>query len=546
MLQPTILLLKEGTDTSQGKPQLISNINACCAIVDTIRTTLGPRGMDKLVYAPGGSNVTISNDGATIMRLLEIVHPAAKTLVDIARSQDEEVGDGTTSVVVLAGELLKQSKQFVEDSVHPTIIIKGLRKACELAKQKINELSIKLDKKEGALRTMLEHCAGTALNSKLIGSHKSFFAPMVVDAVLHLDDDQDINLIGIKKVPGGSMEDSMLVEGVAFKKLFSYAGFEQQPKKFESPKIILLNIELELKAEKDNAEIRVEGHEEYKRMVDAEWTIIFNKLDEIVNSGAQIVLSKKAIGDLATQYFADRNIFCGGRVADEDMRRLAKATGAVVQTTSSNLTEDILGTCAVFEEKQIGKERYNLFSGCTQAKTATMILRGGGEQFIAEMDRSVHDAIMVVRRARKHTNIVAGGGAIEMEVSKYLREYSRTIHGKQQLIINAFAKALEVIPHQISENSGLDATTILNKLRQKHNQGGTWYGVDILNDDICDTFESFVWEPAQVKLNSFTAATEAACLILSVDETVKNPGASNEMPGAQGGMPGGGRGRGMR
>mmetsp|Transcript_111174 Transcript_111174/g.166531 ORF Transcript_111174/g.166531 Transcript_111174/m.166531 type:complete len:547 (-) Transcript_111174:40-1680(-) len=543
MLQPTILLLKDGTDTSQGKPQLISNINACCAIVDTIRTTLGPRGMDKLVYAPGTSNVTISNDGATIMRLLEIVHPAAKTLVDIARSQDEEVGDGTTSVVVLAGELLKQSKQFVEDSVHPTVIIRGLRIACELAKAKINELSVKLDKdKQGALRAMLEKCAGTALNSKLIGSHKKFFAPMVVDAVLHLDDDQDLGLIGIKKVPGGSMEDSELVEGVALKKLFSYAGFEQQPKKFEAPKIVLLNIELELRAEKDNAEIRVEGHEEYKRMVDAEWTIIFNKLDEIVKCGAQIVLSKKAIGDLATQYFADRGIFCGGRVPDEDMKRLSKATGATVQTTSSNLTENVLGTCATFEERQIGKERYNVFSGCTEAKTATIILRGGGEQFIAEMDRSIHDAIMVVRRARCHTDVVAGGGAIEMEVSKYLREYSRTIHGKQQLIINAFAKALEVIPHQISENAGLDATTILNKLRQKHVQGGKWFGVDIMNDSICDTFESFVWEPSQVKLNSFTAATEAACLILSVDETVKNPGASNEMPGA----PGGGMGRGMR
>merc|ERR1712000_447382 len=388
---------------------------------------------------------------------------------------------------------------------------------CQLAKQKIDDLSIKLDKEEGALRTMLERCAGTALNSKLIGSHKSFFAPMVVDAVLHLDDDQDINLIGIKKIPGGSMEDSVLVEGVAFKKLFSYAGFEQRPKKFENPKIILLNIELEL-----NAEIRVEGHEEYKRMVDAEWSIIFNKLDEIVNSGAQIVLSRKAIGDLATQYFADRGIFCGGRVEEEDMRRLAKATGATVQTTSSKLTDDVLGTCALFEEKQIGKERFNVFSGCTEAKTATIILRGGGEQFIAEMDRSIHDAIMVVRRARKHTNIVAGGGAIEMEVSKYLREYSRSIHGKQQLIINAFAKALEVIPHQISENAGLDATTILNKLRQKHVQGGKWFGVDIMNDSICDTFESFVWEPSQVKLNSFTAATDAACLILSVDETVKN------------------------
>jgi len=537
MLQPTVLLLKEGTDTSQGKPQLISNINACCAVVDTIRTTLGPRGMDKLIYTNGSNSLTISNDGATILKKLEIVHPAARTLVDIARSQDEEVGDGTTSVTVLAGELLKQSKQFVEDNVHPTVIIKGLRAACELAKKKINELAVDLSKADKSeIRSMLERCAGTALNSKLIGSHKAFFAPMIVDAILHLDDDQDLDLIGIKRVQGGSVEDSILVEGVAFKKLFTYAGFEQQPKKFLKPKILLLDIELELKAVKDNAELRVSGHEEFVKMVEAEWSLIFDTLEEITKSGAQIVLSRKPVGDIATQYFADRGIFCGGRVEKDDMKRLATATGAAVQTTTSNLTEDVLGTCEVFEERQIGKERFNFFGGCTEAKTTTIILRGGGEHFIAEMDRSMHDALMVVKRARKHNTIVAGGGAIEVEVSKYLREYSRTIHGKQQLIINAFAKALEVIPHQISENAGLDATTILNKLRQKHDQGFKWYGVDILNDDICDTFESFVWEPTQIKLNSFTAATEAACLVLSVDETVKNAA------GQQGRMPGAGRG----
>jgi len=213
-----------------------------------------------------------------------------------------------------------------------------------------------------------------------------------------------------------------------------------------------------------------------------------------------------------------------------------------MQTVSANLGDDIMGTCDIFEERTIGKDRYTLFNGCKQQKAATIILRGGGDAFIDEMERSINDALMVVRRARKHTAVVAGGGAIEIEVSKYLREYSRTIHGKQQLIINAFAKALEVIPHQISENAGLDATTILNKLRQKHDQGGKWYGVDILNDNICDTYESFVWEPALVKLNALTAATEAACLILSVDETIKNAAADHSMPG--GGMPGGGMGRG--
>jgi len=237
----------------------------------------------------------------------------------------------------------------------------------------------------------------------------------------------------------------------------------------------------------------------------------------------KIILSRLAIGDLATQYFADRGLFCAGRVTDDDLKRVCKATGASVQTTVNDLVPTILGTCKLFEERQIGGSRYNLFTGCPQAKTATIILRGGGEQFIDEAERSIHDAIMIVKRARKHSSIVAGGGAAEMEVSKYLRDYSRTIHGKQQLIINAYAKALEVIPRQVADNAGFDSTDILNKLRMKHAQeDGRWYGVDIINEGICDTYESFVWEPTLVKTNGITAATEAACLILSVDETVRN------------------------
>eukprot|EP01094_Clydonella_sp_ATCC50884_P018926 TRINITY_DN3598_c0_g1_i2.p2 TRINITY_DN3598_c0_g1~~TRINITY_DN3598_c0_g1_i2.p2 ORF type:complete len:411 (+),score=149.10 TRINITY_DN3598_c0_g1_i2:36-1268(+) len=406
MLQPTILLLKEGTDTSQGKAQLISNINACTTIVDTVKTTLGPRGMDKLVW--NDRSTTISNDGATIMRLLDIVHPAARTLVDIAVSQDEEVGDGTTSTVVLAGSLLQQSKEFIEDGVHPTLIIKGLRAACELATKHIGELAVPTS--DADQRKMLERCAATAMNSKLIGTHQDFFAPLVVDAVMHLDEDQDIGLIGIKKQSGGSMDDSFLVEGVAFPKCFSYAGFEQQPKQFSNPKILALNLELELKAERDNAEVRI-SPEKYQEIVTAEWEIIYEKLEKIVASGAQVILSRLAIGDLATQYFADRGLFCAGRVGSDDLRRITKATGASVQTTVSSLLESELGTCAKFEEKQVGGQRYNMFTGCPEAKSVTVVLRGGGEQFIDEMDRSIHDAIMVVRRARQATHGGAGGGA---------------------------------------------------------------------------------------------------------------------------------------
>jgi len=479
--------------------------------------------MDKLVHENGG-NITISNDGATIMKLLEIVHPAAQTFVDIAKSQDEEVGDGTTSVVVLAGEFLKEAKEFVQEGVHPNVIAKGFREACELARSKIEELAVTISAKDPKdLRNVLERCAATALNSKLIGSHRDFFSKMVVDAVMTLDDDMDMPLIGIKQEKGGSMEDSVLVPGVAFKKVFSYAGFEQQPKRIENAKILLLNLELELKAEKDNAEIRIENPEQYNSLVEAEWKIIYDKLDTIVKSGAKVVFSKQGVGDLAHQYFADRGVFTGGRVPMDDLRRVSKATGAAIQTTVSNLIPGVLGHCDLFEERQVGGERYNFFTGCKESKSATIILRGGGEQFIEEAERSLHDAIMIVRRARKHSSVVAGGGAIEMELSKILREHSRTIKGKQQLIINAYAKALEVIPRQIAYNAGFDSTDILNKLRQRHALGGKWFGVDIENEDICDAYEKFVWEPTVVKLNSITAATEAACVILSVDLTVKNP-----------------------
>jgi T-complex protein 1 subunit eta len=527
MLQPSIILLKDGTDTTQGIGQLISNINACEMIANIIKSTLGPSGMDKLIYE--GEKATISNDGATIMKMLDIVHPAAKTLVDIAKSQDEEVGDGTTSVVILAGEILSLSKQFIEEGVHPKILINAYRKACQMAKDKINELAVDISGKEN-LRDILEKCGATALNSKLISSHSKFFAKMVVDACLRLEGDLDLDLIGIKKEPGGSLEESIFIEGVAFKKCFSYAGFEQQPKKFTKPKILLLNLELELKAERENIEVRVDNPEDFKEFVNMEWKIIYDKLDKITASGANMVLSRLAIGDLATQYFADRGMFCAGRVPQEDLARVAKATGGRIQTTVSNLTPDVLGDCGEFEEKQIGSQRYNLFTGCKNTKTATMILRGGGKQFIEEAERSIHDAIMIVRRAMKYKKIIAGGGAVEIEISRHLIQQAKQIPFKQQAFIRAFAKAFEAIPRQLAENAGFDPVDILAKLRKKHKNGGVWYGVDIVNENICDTFETFVWEPALIKLNCIEAATEAACVILSVDRKFKNPKASNKLP----------------
>ncbi|GAV53658.1 hypothetical protein ZYGR_0AK01600 [Zygosaccharomyces rouxii] len=537
---PTIVVLKEGTDTSQGRGQIISNINACVAVQEALKPTLGPLGSDILIVS-GSGKTTISNDGATILKLLDVVHPAAKTLVDISRAQDAEVGDGTTSVTILAGELMKEAKPFLEEGISSHIIMKGYRKAVSLATAKIQELAVDISDKGGENRELLERCAKTAMTSKLIYKNADFFVKMCVDAVLSLDrNDLDDKLIGIKKIPGGAMEESMFINGVAFKKTFSYAGFEQQPKRFKNPKILSLNLELELKAEKDNAEVRVEHVDDYQAIVDAEWQLILNKLKQIEDTGANIVLSKLPIGDLATQYFADRNIFCAGRVSGDDLNRVILAVGGSIQSTTTDIRPEYLGTCDKFEEIQIGSERYNVFEGCTKAKTCTLLLRGGAEQVIAEVERSLHDAIMVVKRALQNKLIVAGGGATEMEISKHLRDYSKTVAGKQQLIINAFAKALEVIPRQLCENAGFDAIEILNRLRMAHSKGEKWYGVDFEIENIGDNFAKFVWEPALVKINELNSAAEATNLILSVDETITNKESANNA-----GAPPQGRGRGM-
>ncbi|ORY35176.1 chaperonin Cpn60/TCP-1 [Rhizoclosmatium globosum] len=482
-VQPQIIILKEGTDTSQGKGQLLSNINACMAVADCVRTTLGPRGMDKLIVDSKG-DVTISNDGATILRLLDIVHPAGKAIVDISRAQDAEVGDGTTSVTLLAAEFLKEIKQNVEDGVSPQIIMKGFRKASVLAINKVKELAVTIERKNPTeFRDLLEKCAATAI----------LLQKMVVDSVLHLDQvELNEKMIGIKKIPGGAMQDSLFVDGVAFKKTFSYAGFEQQPKTFKSPKILCLNVELELKAEKDNAEVRIDAVQDYQSIVDAEWSIIYDKLEKIVATGAKIVLSRLPIGDLATQYFADH------------LNRVVKAVGGAVQSSVNDIGPVHLGTCDFFEEKQIGSERFNLFQGCPQAKTCTLLLRGGAEQFIAEVERSLHDAIMI--------SVVAGGVLLRW---KFLNTSATT-----QRLWFRFNR----YPESVASKA--------------HYVGGTWFGVDMESEGIADNFEKFVWEPALVKTNAIAAATEAACLILS------------EQPGqGMGGAPmrgRGARGRGRR
>ncbi|OZC08815.1 T-complex protein 1, eta subunit [Onchocerca flexuosa] len=547
MMNAPIILLKEGTEAKFGKQQIISNISACNVIADSVRTTLGPRGMDKLVIDSKGKT-TISNDGATILKLLDVVFPAAQVMVDIAKSQDAEVGDGTTSVVILSAELLKRSKPFIEDGVSPQLIIRSYSKACEEAISRLKQLAVKISG-DANMREMLKRCATTCLSSKLISQEREFFAEMAVDAVSYLDENLSSNMIGIKKVSGGSLSDSQLVKGIAFKKAFSYAGFEMQPKHYKNPLIALLNIELELKAEKDNAEMRIQSVDEYQKVsfvfakisfiVDAEWTILYDKLKKIHESGAKVVLSKLPIGDVATQW----DMFCAGRVEQADMDRLIAACGGTILTTVSQISKELLGSCAEFYEQQVGSERYNFFLGGMKAQSCTVILRGSAEQFIAETERSLHDAIMVVRRAKKNDTIVAGGGAIEMELSRLIRDISKTIAGKEQFFWQAFAKTLEdhkclgllslkclsfsFLYDDLRISQCIDATDILNRLRHRHAKGDKWAGVDIYAEDVSDNMEACIWEPAVVKINALTAATEAACLVLSIDQTIKNPRAAS-------------------
>lgn len=520
MIRPPILLLREGVDQSQGLGQLISNINACHAIGEILSSTLGPRGMDKLLHNGNHRRAIVTNDGATLMNELDIVHNAARLLVDVSKSQDEEIGDGTTTVVVISCALMDSIKGYLEDSVHPQVIIRAFRQALNLSIRKLNEVAVTID---GSERSVLEQCAATTLRSKLVSDSRDFFAKMVVDAVLNLDDELRLTDLGVKLVKGGSIGESFFVPGVAFKRTFFYAGFDQQPKKFSTPKILLLNVELELKAEGTGAEVRVEDSSKFQEIVDAEWKIIFNKLEECIKSGANIVLSKKPIGDVATQFFADQGVFCAGRVPDDDIQRMAKATGGVILSTTSSINPEWLGTCGVFEERQVGSKRFNVFTEC-QGKSATIVLRGGAKEFLEEAKRSIHDAIMIVRRTKKAQKVVGGGGAIEMTIAHFLRESALKLEGKSQLIIEAYADALESIPRALANNAGFDSFAILNKLRSIHAKPeGTWFGVDVEKGDIIDSIKSFIWEPLVVKLNALKAATEAACTIIGVDETVAIP-----------------------
>lgn len=493
------------TDTREGKPQLIGNIDTWRKVSECICTTLGPYGQDKMFVSKEG--ILITNDGATILRRKKFSHPAARLLVGISENQDDEVGDGTTSVVLLASELLQKLKGLIKDDFPLDVIVETIEFFRDFCLEKLEE--VKVDYSD----EMLQKIAETSINSKVLRYEKEYFGALVVDALKNIGY-EDKQLVGIKKVTGGGIRDSFFVEGVAFEKCFTYAGYEQQPKMIISPRIACLHLELEWKAERDNAEVRVYGVEEYQNVVDAEWKIIRDKLDEIIASGANVVLSSLPIGDYATQYFARKGIFCSGRVDKDDLQRVAVFSGCSVVSSTRHLS---IGGCGRFEERQVGKVRYNFFSGGSN-KASTVLLRGPGSTALDEMERSINDALMVIGKTIRTKEVVCGGGSTEMYLSRLVKEKALEFENKQLFVGNCIAQALEIIPFTLATNFGADALLCIQQLRRNHSKEKFFYGVS--SGGAVDVRVSSVFEPLSVKRNMIKAAFSAASSLVLVDSTV--------------------------
>nr|XP_027201298.1 T-complex protein 1 subunit eta-like [Dermatophagoides pteronyssinus] len=537
-LHRPIIILKAGTEASKGKQLVLSNFRACKMISDVVKSTLGPLGQDKLITVNKQTHIT--NDGATIMNLLMIEHPVAQILADVSQSQDAQMGDGTTSVVLLAAELLEQATCFVEAGAPAALICAGYRRACNLATAYLRRIAVDFSALNPAeLRERVEKCAMTPLNSKLLATNRRFFARMVFDGVHQLlqhSDSFNHKLLSIVKVQGGSAEDSHWVQGVVFKKCFSYAGFENAPKQFKQGALVaLLSFELELKAEKENAEIRINNMADYQKVIEAEWQNLIDKLDALVNAQVNVVLSRQCIGDIATQYLADRGVFCAGRVEADDLLRVSLATGGTVLNTVHDLRSEALGRARSFEEVQIGKHRYNVLTAEKPSPVSTIVVRGGAKHYLDEAERSLHDSIMICGRTLQSKLIVAGGGAVEMELYAYLQKAALKEHYRLQPFIQAFARALEVIPLTLAANSGLDSMRTLVQLRKLHHalaEEHRWKGVDCFESSggpVTNMYEACVWEPYEVKNHMLNVALDAASLIINIDEMITNP-SSNPAP----------------
>jgi thermosome len=535
-----ILILPEGTLRQVGKDAQKNNIAAAKAVADSVRSTLGPKGMDKMLV-DGVGDIVITNDGVTILEEMEIEHPAAKMMVEIAKTQNEEVGDGTTTAVIIAGELLKKSQELLEQEIHPTVITKGLKLAKDESLKILEELGkpVSINDKE-----MLEKIAITSMSGKSVERASPVLAKLVVDAVKSVAQMEngkieiDNENIKREKKHGGSSEETELIRGIVIDKEVVHPGM---PKSLKDAKIALLDAALEVKETETDAEIRITSPDQMQAFIEQEQKMLKNMVEKVVASGANVLISQKGIDDLAQHYLAKKGILACRRVKKSDMEALSKATGGRIVSNLDDLSSVDLGFAKLVEEKKIAGEAMTFVRDCKDPKAVTLLVRGSTEHVVDEVDRSVEDAIGAVSSALEVGKIVSGAGAPEEEVAKRLRKFAEKFSGREQLAILAFADALEVIPRSLAENAGLDPIDILVELRASHEQGKTNFGVDIFNGKVSDAFAAGVIEPLKVKTQAIKSAAEAAEMILRIDDVISasklGKGGMGGMPPGMGGMP---------
>ena len=539
-----VILLKEGSTETKGREAQRNNIAAAKIIAEIVRSSLGPRGMDKMLVDSLG-DVTITNDGATILKEIDVQHPAAKMLVEISKTTDNEVGDGTTSVVVLAGSLLEFAESLINQDVHPTVIVDGYRKAAKKAKQFLEESA---DKVSGNDKAILLKIAKTAMQTKLVKKNSGQLADLVIKAVTAVTEKDgteykvDEDDIKVEKKAGGSMNDSVLIQGIILDKEVVHGGM---PKSIVDAKIALLNNALEISKTETDAKINISNPQQMKSFLDEENRMLKDMVDKVIGSGATVVFCQKGIDDMSQHYLAKAGVLAVRRIKESDLTKLSKATGARIVTNLDDLFEKDLGTAGLVEERKIEEDRWVFVEGCKHPKSVSLLLRGGSQRVVDEVERSVHDAIMVVRDVIQFPSIVAGGGAPETYAATKIRSWAKTLEGREQLAAEKFAEALESIPITLAENAGMDPIDTLATLRSRQIKGEKWTGIDVLKGRVSNMKSSDIIEPLAVKLQVISAAAEAACMILRIDDVISVSKAAAPPGGGGGGMPPGMGGGGM-
>jgi len=532
--------MREGSERSTGRDVQRNNIMAAKMMAEAVKSALGPKGMDKMLVDSSG-DVIITSDGRTILDKMDIEHPAAKMMVEVAKTQDAEVGDGTTTSVVLAGELLGKAEDLLNKGVHPTVIVEGYSKAADKALETLENIAIPINPTG---KEFLKKVAATSMASKLVSESKEQLAKIAVEAVLHVarkvgeDFMVDLDDIMVEKKPGESMSETKLIEGVVLDKEVVHSGM---PKRVEKAKIALLESALEIKKTEFDTKINIERPEQMSSFLREEEDMLKAMVEKIISSGATVVFCQKGIDDMVQHFLARKGVLAVQRVKESDVKKLAMATGGKAVTNLEGLSRSDLGFAEVVEERKIGDDKLTFIEGCKNPRSVAILIRGADKRFLEEAERSVHDALCVVRDVVQVPKIVAGGGAPEMEVAKALRGYAETLPGREQLAVRSFGEAMEIVPLTLGENAGLDPIDLLLELRSRHEKGEKWAGIDVLEGKIRDMRELEVYEPLAVKKQTIKSATEATTMILRVDDVIAS-GKMKAPPMPPGGMPGGGYG----